>query len=231
MKGKADNTSSLDILTAIRERSSVRAFLKRPVPLPLLWEILDTARFAPSGVNTQPWHVAIVGPKHRKRLSEEILQAKESHISPNPDYHYYPKTWEEPYKSRRKACGLALYNALSITGEDTEKRKAQWYQNYEFFQAPAAFLFYLERSLCQGSWLDMGMFLQNVMLAARAHGLETCPQAAFAEYPEIIRKCLALEASYAIVCGMAIGYADWSHPINQYRTERIAPEQFAQYYD
>ncbi|HRE30524.1 MAG TPA: nitroreductase, partial [Candidatus Berkiella sp.] len=104
--------------------------------------------------------------------------------------------------------------------DDIEKRKEQWYRNYAFFDAPIALVFYLDAKLCKGSWMDMGMFLQNVMLAARGFGLETCPQAALAEYPDIIRRHLNINEHYHIVCGMALGFADWSHPINQYRTAR-----------
>ena len=157
----------MDVITAIRERRSTRAFLNKPVPNDTLREILDVARFAPSGVNTQPWRVAVVGPLHRAQISAAILDAKARDIPENPDYDYYPTEWFEPYKSRRKACGLALYGALGIAQEDVRKTTNQWYRNYRFFDAPAALIFYIDARLCKGSWMDMGMFIQNVMLAAR----------------------------------------------------------------
>ncbi len=229
MKNKDD--SSIDVITALRERRSVRAFLSKEVPAESISRILEAARFAPSGVNTQPWKVAVLGPLHRQNISQDIINARENGTTENPDYHYYPTEWEEPYKSRRKACGLALYSALSIKKDDTEQRKAQWYRNYVFFNAPVALIFYIDAKLCKGSWMDMGMFIQNVMLSARGFGLETCPQAALAEYPDIVRNHLNISAAHHIVCGMALGYADWSHPINQYRTERTEVPFFTQWYD
>ncbi|MGE3320335.1 MAG: nitroreductase [Candidatus Berkiella sp.] len=234
MKNKDDNllnTEVLDVLQAIRDRRSVRAFLDKPVPTTLIQQILDTARFAPSGVNTQPWQVAVIGPLHRQKITADILKAKDQDIKENPDYQYYPTEWYEPFKERRKACGLALYGALHIDKGDIEKRKQQWYRNYAFFEAPAALIFYLDAKLCKGSWMDMGMFLQNVMLAARHFGLETCPQAALAEYPDIVRAHLNISSDFHIVCGMALGFADWSHPINQYRTAREEVESFTQWFD
>lgn len=220
----------MDILDAIRDRRSIRAFLDKPVPEAAIKEILSIARFAPSGVNTQPWHVAVLGDKHREKIRDGILAAKAKDIAPNPDYDYYPKTWTEPYKSRRKACGLALYGALDIGFDQTEKRQVQWYKNYHFFHAPVGFIFYLDKSLCKGSWMDIGMFIQNVMLAARGLLLETCPQAALAEYPDIVRESLAIDPQYAIVCGMALGYPDLSDPVNQYRTEREPLDSFTTWY-
>lgn len=235
MKNKDDNRSnsspSLDILQAIRDRRSVRAFLNKPVSNDLIEAILEVARFAPSGVNTQPWQVAVIGPRHRQLITTDIIQAREQGVPENPDYEYYPKTWFEPFKERRKACGLALYSALNISKDDLEKRKQQWFRNYAFFEAPAALICYLDGRLCKGSWMDTGMFLQNIMLAARHFGLETCPQAALAEYPDIIRRHLAISADYHIVCGMALGYADWSNPINQYRTAREEISTFTTWHD
>lgn len=221
----------MNVIEAISGRFSHRAFLEKPVPESLIKEILSVARFAPSGVNTQPWHVAVVGPKHRRLITDAILDAKARDVPQNPDYDYYPKEWHEPYKSRRKACGLAMYGALNIQKEDMEKRKAQWYKNYHFFDAPAGFIFYIESKLCKGSWMDMGMFLENIMIAARHFGLETCPQAALAEYPDIIRDILNITKDYDIVCGMALGYPDLNHPINQYRTDREPLENFTKWYD
>ncbi len=226
-----ENAARPEVITAIRDRQSVRAFIEKDVPKELLTKILDTARFAPSGVNTQPWHVAVLGPKHRQLISQAIIEARDKQIPENPDYQYYPDEWFEPYKSRRKACGLALYSALDIQINETEKRKKQWYRNYSFFDAPIALIFYLDGRLCKGSWMDMGMFIQNVMICARGVGLETCPQAALAEYPNIIREHLNIPDSMHIVCGMALGYADWSHPINQYRTTREEVESFTVFHD
>lgn len=224
-------TPSIDIFTAIRDRRSIRAFLDQPVSNEMVIQILEIARWAPSAVNTQPWKVAILGKNTREKISTAIIDARRHEVPENPDYHYYPETWVEPYKSRRKACGLALYGSLKIAIGDTEKRKAQWLRNYTFFDAPVALIFYLDHILETGSWMDNAMFMQNVMLAARGFGLETCPQAALAEYPDIIRDALSLSQDYHIVAGMAIGYADWSHPVNNYRTSRETVENFTKRYD
>lgn len=220
-----------DALTLMRDRRSIRAFLRTPVAPDTITRILDIARFAPSGVNTQPWQVAIVGPHHQQKITAAIIAAREQQLPENPDYSYYPAQWFEPYKSRRKTCGLALYGALNIKIGDEAARKKQWYKNYSFFDAPIGLIFYLHRDLNKGSWMDMGMFIQNVMLAARALGLESCPQAAMAEYPDIIREHLQISPEYHIVCGMALGYADWSHPINQYRTSRETVSSFTVWHD
>lgn len=224
-------SSQLDVITAICDRRSVRAFLPKKVPNEILTKVFEAARWAPSGVNTQPWKVAIVGTLHRQKISQAIIEARSANIPENPDYQYYPNEWYEPYKSRRKACGLALYGALQINIDEPQKRKTQWYKNYYFFDAPVALIFYLDSRLCKGSWMDMGMFIQNVMLAARFYDLETCPQAALAEYPDIIRQHLDIAADQHIVCGMAMGYADWSHPVNQYRTKREPVDVFTIWYD
>ncbi len=182
-------------------------------------------------MNAQPWKVSVVGPQARHKIHQAIMYARENNIPENPDYQYYPEDWVEPYKSRRKACGLALYSALNIKIDDKEQRKKQWYRNYNFFDAPIGLIFYLEARLCKGSWMDVAMFVQNVMLSARHFGLETCPEASMAEYPDIIREHLKISKDHHIVCGMAMGYADWSHPVNQYRTTREQVETFTTWHD
>ncbi|MFA7097524.1 MAG: nitroreductase [Gammaproteobacteria bacterium] len=221
----------MNTLEAIKARRSTRAFLDKPVPRELVHSILDTARWAPSGVNTQPWQVAVITGETKRRIGDAIIAAREAGTPESPDYAYYPERWDEPYKSRRKACGLALYQALGIGRDDQEARKAAWYRNYHFFGAPVGLLFFLDARLSKGSWLDMGMFLQNVMLAAHAHGLATCPQAALAEYPGIVREILGVPADKLLVCGVALGYEDPAAPINGYRTEREPVEAFTTWHD
>lgn len=229
MKLESVKEARMDVLETIRNRASVRAFLPTPVSKGQVIQVLEAARFSPSGVNTQPWQVTVVGDKLKKIIGDKIISARENQLPENPDYHYYPAEWVEPYKSRRKACGLALYSALNIGVEEKEKRKAAWYRNYYFFDAPVGLIIHIERRLGTGSWLDMGMFIQNIMLAARGIGLETCPQAALAEYPDIIRETLNIPTEHSIICGIAMGYADWSAPINQYRTNREPVESFARW--
>ncbi|HEY0722030.1 MAG TPA: nitroreductase [Gammaproteobacteria bacterium] len=221
----------MDILDAMRSRHSTRAFLDKAVDHATLTAILDAARWAPSGVNTQPWQVAVVQGATKQRLTDAILAARHSGAAEAPDYHYYPSDWFEPYKERRKRSGLALYQALNIGRDDAEQRKEQWENNYRFFGAPVGILFFVDQRMNQGSWLDLGMFVQNVMLAARAYGLESCPQASLADYPAIIRRTLQIEEQWLVACALSLGYEDKQHPVNQYRTEREPVDAFTHWYE
>jgi nitroreductase len=216
---------------AMKSRASTRAFLDKDVPREAVTAILDAARWAPSGVNMQPWQVAVVTGDTRNRIAERIISARNNGQAENPDYRYYPEEWFEPYKSRRKETGLALYGALGIGREDKEKRVEAWYNNYRFFGAPVGLLIFLDRRLGQGSWVDIGMFIQNIMLAAQSHGLATCPQASLAEYPDIVRETLDIDSQWALVCGVALGYPDPAAPVNGYRTPREPVEAFTSWYD
>lgn len=220
----------MDITEAIRGRSSIRAFLNKEVESSVIEAILEIARHAPSGANTQPWNVAVLSGKIKEKLSGALLFARQESRSENPDYQYYPPKWFEPYKTRRKICGLALYSALGITREDTERRMIVWNNNYTFFGAPVGLIFYLHKALAKGSWLDCGMFIQNIMLLARHFSLGTCPQASIAEYPDIVRKILDISDDYHIVCGMSLGYPDLTAPVNQYRTERAPLSDFVRWF-
>ena len=221
----------MDVLDAIRDRKSTRAFLDKAVTRASIELILDAARWTPSGVNCQPWQVAVVEGASKARISEAMLAARRAKQPENPDYAYYPNEWREPYQSRRKSTGIALYQALNIGKADVSARLTAWNNNYHFFGAPVGLLFFVDRALAQGAWVDMGMFIQNVMLAARGAGLETCPQASLAEYPDIVRDILGIPATRALVCGMALGYADTVAPVNQYRTVREPVDAFTHWHD
>ncbi len=221
---------ALDIYEAIRNRTSTRAFEDRAVSRDVIHEILDTARWAPSGGNTQPWQVAVVSGTAKQQIGDALADARSSGQTPNPDYKYYADRCAEPYRSRQKACGFALYGALGIERGDRAARLDQWLKNYHGFGAPVELLFLVDANIEQGSWLDIGMFIQNVMLAARGHGLETCPQATVAEYPDIVRRILKLPDSLSLVCGVAVGYPDREHPVNNYRTERDPVNSFTKWY-
>ncbi len=221
----------MDILDAMRGRKSTRAYLGRPVARATIESILDAARWAPSGVNIQPWQVAVVTGATKERIGTDMLAARKARQPENPDYAYYPKDWQEPYKTRRKATGLALYHALNIGKDDAFARLKAWNNNYRFFGAPVGLLYFVDRALAQGAWVDMGMFIENVMLAARGHGLDTCPQASLAEYPDIVRGILNRPDTHALVCGMALGYADAVAPVNSYRTEREPVSAFTTWHD
>ncbi len=221
----------MNVIDAITRRHSVRAYLDRPVSAECIRAILDAARQAPSGVNTQPWNVAVVTGETKRRLGEALIAAREAGQPENPDYPYYPDTWREPWSARRKACGLALYRALGIGRGDAEGRKEAWYRNYRFFDAPVGLIFHMHRGFRTGSFLDMGMFVENVMLAALEHALGTCPQASLAEYPDIVRDVLGLPDEQRIVCGMALGHPDPDAPVNRYRLEREPVDAFTTWHD
>jgi nitroreductase len=221
----------METLDAIRHRASTRAFLDRPVERALIETVLEAARWAPSGVNTQPWQVVVLTGQSKDKLSQALAAARAADTPEHPDYAYYPAVWPEPYKSRRKACGLALYQSQGIGLEDSQKRRTAWLNNYHFFGAPVGLLFFVDKALATGSWVDMGMFIQNVMLAAVDRGLATCPQAAIAEYPDIVRSLLQVPVQLALVCGMSLGYADTAAGVNRYRTERAAVDSFTQWHD
>lgn len=210
----------MDILEAIRDRHSTRAFLDKPVGIETVQAILDIAKYAPSGANTQPWFVVAVTGEIKQKIGHAIIKAREANTSENPDYNYYPTHWRDPYKTRRKTCGLALYSALHIDYEDKAKRKEAWYRNYYFFNAPVGLLFFMDKDLEKGSFMDMGMFMQNVMLAAKGFGLDTCPEASLAEYPDIVRNIVGVSNEKLLLAGLALGYKDSHHPVNQYQTER-----------
>lgn len=219
----------MDVLEAIRSRAAVRAFLDKPVERSVVESVLDAARWAPSGVNAQPWEVFVAVGGAKARLSSALLAARKAGEPERPDYRYYPADWKDPYKARRKACGMALYRALRIGLDDKERRMKTWDLNYSFFGAPVGLLYFLDRGLAQGSWVDLGMFLQNVMVAARAFGLGTCPQASMAERPDIVRRILGVPETKALVCGMAMGYPDPAEPVNGYRTEREPVSAFTRW--
>jgi len=220
----------MEVTDAIRNRKSTRAFINKPVSDELINDILECARWAPSGVNSQPWQVAVLTGETKLKVSKVLAKLRADGAKAKQDYEYYPTEIKEPYISRKRACGHALYNAIGIKRNDIEKRKAQWMKNYQGFGSPVTLLFFVDAILEKGSWVDAGMFIQNIMLAARGLGLETCPQAALAEYPDAIRKILNIPNSKKLICGMALGYADYDDPSYQYRTEREPVENFAQWY-
>ena len=213
-------------------RRSLRAFLPKAVPQEMIADLLLAAGRAPSGTNTQPWHVHVLQGQTRDKLVNEVCKAFDANQPHSPlEYHYYPEKFFEPYLARRRKVGWDLYGLLGIAKGDVEKTRVQHRRNYELFDAPVALMFSIDRRLATGSWLDCGMFIQNVMLAARARGLETCPQAAWIDYHEIVRKVIGLDPEHTLICGMAVGYADHDALVNTLVTERAALEEFVRFYD
>jgi nitroreductase len=217
---------------AITSRRSIRAFRPDPVADQTVVDILRVAARAPSGTNTQPWQVTVLRGEAKQRLSEAILAVHddpEARASHREEYAYYPDPWVPPFIDRRRKVGWDLYGLLGIAKDDKARMHEQHGRNYGFFGAPVGLIFTIARVLRQGSWLDYGMFLQSVMVAARARGLDTCPQAAFATYHRLIAEQLALPADQMVVCGMALGFADADAPVNRLVTEREPVSAFARF--
>jgi nitroreductase len=218
---------TLSIHDAITGRQSIRAYLERPVPRDVLERVLTTAGRAPSGSNIQPWKVYVLEGAVKDELCADLVARHAQGDEGKRAYNYYPVSWREPYIGRRRQTGWGLYNLLGIGRDDKAKMAAQHRQNFTFFGAPVGLIFTIDRDMEIGSWLDTGMFLQSLMIAARAEGLETCPQAAFANFHEAIQAKLAIPLAEMVICGMALGYADTAARINGFRTERIALSDFA----
>lgn len=225
-----EQTAAVD--QAILTRHSMRAFLPTPVPRKTLEEILRVASHAPSGTNTQPWQVHVLTGAALQRLSQSILSVymdADQNASHKEEYAYYPQEWRSPYIDRRRKVGWDLYGLLGIAKGDKDRMQAQHGRNYVFFDAPVGLIFTIDRVMAQGSWLDYGMFLENIMIAARGRGLHTCPQAAFTQFHRVIAEQLGLKDEQMVVCGMALGYADPHAIENGLVTERAPVAEFARF--
>ncbi len=225
-------TAAVD--AAITSRHSMRAFLPTPVPRDTVEAILQVAARAPSGTNTQPWQVHVLTGPAKQRLSERILAIYENPAelaTHQQEYAYYPNEWSSPYIDRRRKVGWDLYVLLGIAKADKDRIHQQHGRNYRFFDAPVGLIFSIDRIMQQGSWLDYGMFLQSLMVAARARGLHTCPQAAFTQFHRVIAEELAFKPEQMLVCGMALGYADPAAVENTLVTERAPVTEFARFYE
>jgi nitroreductase len=226
----ADISAGID--DAILSRRSVRAFLPAPVDEAAIREILALGSRAPSGTNMQPWKAYVTRGAVKDSIARAILESgiRAEKIEWD-EYKYYPDKFFEPYLQRRRTVGFALYDSLGIQRREVERMRAQHDRNFVFFDAPVGIIFTIDRRLNQGSWIDHGMFLQTVMLAARARGLHTCPQAAFAPYHRQIRPILGIPDEEVVVCGMAVGYEDTSKPENNFRTERAPLDEWVTFVD
>lgn len=225
-----EQTAAVD--AAIKTRHSLRAFLPTPVPRETIEQILEVASWAPSGTNTQPWQVHVLTGAALTRVAGRIQAAyldAEQNAAHKEEYAYYPNEWRSPYIDRRRKVGWDLYGLLGIAKTDKARMQHQHGRNFVFFDAPVGLFFTIDRVMQQGSWLDYGMFLQNVMVAARARGLHTCPQAAFTQFHRLIAQELQLNDEQMLVCGMSLGFADPSAIENSLVTERAPVAEFARF--
>jgi len=222
----------LNVEEAITSRHSIRAFLPKPVPRELLERVLAVASRAPSGTNTQPWKVYVLTGAAKEALSQrvrDIYDDPEERELHTEEYAYYPVEWKSPFIDRRRKVGWDLYGLLGIAKTDKNRMHLQHSRNYEFFGAPVGLMFTIDRIMRQGSWLDFGMFLQSLMVAARGLGLDTCPQAAWTPFHRIIMPAIGAAANEQLVCGMSLGYRDPDAIENTLVTEREPVANFVKF--
>ncbi len=218
---------------AMLSRFSNRAFLPKPVGRELLQDLLQVASRAPSGTNTQPWKVYVLQGAKKDVLVDQVVAAHNA-IAADPtlaaeykeEYDYYPEKWVSPYIDRRRECGFGLYGVLGLGKGDKAGMHAQHQQNFRFFGAPVGLMFTMDKVMGRGSLVDYGMFLQNIMLAARARGLHTCPQAAWNGFSKIILPHIGAADNELLICGMSLGYADESALVNTFATTRVDAQDF-----
>ena len=223
---------------AITSRMSARAFTPQPVDRQTLTDLLQVASRSPSGTNTQPWKVYVLQGASRDSLCKQVCDAHDAiRVDPTlaaqyrEEYDYYPEKWVSPYIDRRRENGWGLYGLLGIGKGDKDKMHLQHQRNYKFFDAPVGLMFTMDRVMGRGSLVDYGMFMQNIMVAARGHGLHTCPQAAWNGFAKIILPHMGAGTDEMLVCGMALGYADESALVNTFHTPRVLVEDFTHWLD
>lgn len=217
---------------AITSRHSTRAFRPTPVPRELVERLLAVASRAPSGTNTQPWRVYVLTGAAKQDLSRRLVAAYDDpaeRAAHTEEYAYYPTEWRSPFIERRRKVGWDLYGLLGIAKTDKARMHAQHSRNYRFFDAPVGLMFTIDRIMQQGSWLDFGMFLQSLMVAARGHGLDTCPQAAFLQFHRIIMPAIGAPDNEQLVCGMSLGHRDPDAIENSLVSEREPVAGFARF--
>ena len=219
------------VSAAVLSRHTCRAFSDRPVEMAVVRRLLDTARFAPSGGNLQPWIVHVLSgesmARFRAAMAPRIQQAP---LGGHAEYNVYPPSLKEPYRTRRFKVGEDMYALIGITRDNRPARVGQFARNYDFFGAPVGMFLFLDRSMGPPQWSDAGMFLQSLMLLARECGLETCAQEAWAAWHSEVSEFLGVGTELMLFCGLAIGYGDDSAPINRLRSDRVPLEDFARFH-
>ncbi|MEI9982692.1 MAG: nitroreductase [Aliidongia sp.] len=218
----------MNVTEAIMSRISTRGFLGRPVPEAIVRTMLETARYAPSGGNLQPWHVYVLtGARLAAFLDTVEARRAAGSLGDGTEYDIYPAELKQPYRQRRSKCAEDLYAAIQVPRDDKPGRFAHFARNFRFFGAPVALFFAIDRQMGLGQWADLGMFIQSFMLLAREHGLHSCAQEAWALWHKTIAEFVGMPRDLKLFCGMALGYADEANPINGLRTERAPLEEFA----
>ncbi|MFY0610148.1 MAG: nitroreductase [Hyphomicrobiaceae bacterium] len=218
----------MDVLDAIQNRKSIRAFKPDPVPKETIEKILEVSQRAPSGTNTQPWQVYVCTGAVKQAITDDVIaMAKSGGGKGYHDYDYYPEKWKDIHNARRRGVGWGLYGLLGIEKGDREGSTRQAMRNFLFFDAPVGIFVTCDSYLTRGSWADTGMYIQTIMLAAKGFGLDTCPQAAWIPYQEPVLKHLGVPEDQALVTGMSLGWADHDKIENTLVSDREALENVA----
>ena len=222
----------MQLAQILDKRKSCRAFLDRPVDPQLLRSIITKAARAPSNGNLQPWQIYIVTGAALASLKQTTKQLVDDQVPlQTPEYQVYPKPLKDMYDQRRQEIGEDLYRVLGIPREDKQKRRGQFAKNALMFNAPVGVFAYIDRSLSYGQWMDLGMYLQSVMLLCEGHGLATCAQGYWTFFHETVRQTTGASDDLMLACGIAIGFEDQDAPINKVRSSRVAVEDFAVFID
>ncbi len=218
---------ALTVSEAINTRLTCRAFTNKKPEKETIINIIKKARRTASGGNLQPWKLWIVSGEPLEGFKKEIAEKiKENPMGEGTEYNIYPPDLKEPYESRRREVGRDMYDVLEIPKEDKKGRMNQFIRNFEFFGAPIALFFAIDRQMQEGQWSDLGMFLQSIMLLAREEGLHTAPQEAWAVWYKSVNEFLNIPEELMLFCGMGIGYADQNDPINTFRSKRADIDEF-----
>ena len=215
---------------AIDTRLTCRAFTNELPNRNIITSIIERAKRAPSGGNLQPWRIWVVSGQPLEEFKKDIAEKiKDNPMGEGTEYNIYPPNLKEPYESRRREVGRSMYEVLNIPKEDKAGRMKQFMRNFEFFGAPIALFFAIDREMQEGQWSDLGMFIQSVMLLAREEGLHTAPQEAWAIWYKTVNKFLDIPEELMLFCGMGIGFADENDPINTFRSKREEIDDFADF--
>ena len=218
-QGQNMNTSNMTAL--LKQRQSVRAFSDKPVPESLLREVVEMAGLSPSGGNVQPWRVVVLTGAALQQFCQQIEQDLSAGAEGDaPEFPVYPESMQEPYRSRRFESGEKLYKALQIPREDKVARITQVMKNFRFFDAPVGILLFMDRAMAEPQCMDMGIYLQSLLLLAEERGLATCPQVSWSMWPKTVRKALKMDESFQLMVGVSLGYADESQPLNKLNQQR-----------
>lgn len=215
----------------ISQRHCKRQYLDTSIPKDTINAILQNAGNAGSSKNSQPWQVAIVTGNTQHQLIKAMCSQFDQNQFESPDYVYMTDPMPEVFKQRARECGYALYDLKGISKNDSAKRQAHFRENYTFFNAPMAFIFHLHANAERGNFLDMGLFMQNVMLGLSEQGLGSCPQFSICSYSNTVKTILNIESERIIVCGMSVGYPDESATVNTFVPNRIPLNQYIKWYE